>query len=103
MTAHGPYATRDDAHADIWHVYEACALERRIGVSDQICLALLTDALKQADVVTGAQDEKIAAWLAGWEPELVQVIIGWIERANTAPADSNPDGHRHLATEGGTK
>ena len=39
--------------------------------------------LDAAAVERGAHDDRIAAWLAGWEPETVQVIAGWVRRAAT--------------------
>ena len=43
--------------------------------------AMLTDALTAAGVELGAYDERIATWLAGWEPHTVAVIASWITRA----------------------
>jgi hypothetical protein len=44
-------------------------------------LAMLTDALSAAGVELGAYDERIAAWLARWEPQTAAVIAGWVGRA----------------------
>ena len=43
--------------------------------------AMLTDALTAAGVELGQYDERIAAWLAGWEPHTVAVIASWVTRA----------------------
>jgi len=82
--AHGPYGSADDAMADARHVYEASRRENRRGTMDRINAGLLLGALHASGVEFGAHDQRIAAWLAGWEPETVQVVIGWIERANRA-------------------
>ena len=44
---------------------------------------LLTLALSGAGVEMGAYDERIAAWLAGWDDATCAVIAGWITRAAT--------------------
>jgi hypothetical protein len=46
--------------------------------------AALTDALRAAGVELGTYDRRIVAWLAGWEPSAVQVLIGLITRAHAA-------------------
>jgi cell division protein YceG involved in septum cleavage len=45
--------------------------------------AILRDLLAAAGVELGAYDERIAAWLAGWEWSTVTVIASWIQRAAT--------------------
>ena len=51
---------------------------------------LLARALEGAGVELGAYDERIAAWLAGWEPHTVAVIASWVTRA----ADGQAGGAR---------
>jgi hypothetical protein len=46
--------------------------------------AILRDLLAAAGVELGAYDERIVAWLAGWEWSTVAVIASWIVRAATA-------------------
>jgi hypothetical protein len=47
-------------------------------------LSMLLDALAEAGVYLGAYDHRIAEWLAGWEPQTVAVIAGWVQRASAA-------------------
>lgn len=100
ITVHGPYDTDTAAMRDAAHVNQAVRDHRyplaemhalspfhsvaRIPVADRINDGLLLAALQQAGVELGACDRRIVAWLAGWEPYLVQVVIGWIERAHAA-------------------
>ena len=46
---------------------------------------LLGRVLAGARVRLGAYDERIVSWLAGWEPQVVAVIAGWITRAEPGP------------------
>lgn len=78
---HGPYGCSADALAEVTHVYSAAREERRRGAMAHINEGLLLGALRTAGVELGGYDKRIAGWLADWEPELVQVVIGWIERA----------------------
>lgn len=86
---HGPYDTWDAPYREAEHVYDAALAhpDAQPPISFQINAGLLMAALKQAGVETGEYDHVIAGWLAGWEPEVVQVVIGWVERARAA-ADS---------------
>lgn len=43
--------------------------------------ARLQEAVATAGVEVGAYDEHILKWLAGWEPQTVEVIASLIERA----------------------
>ena len=45
---------------------------------------MLLDALAAAGVYLGAYDHRIVEWLAGWEPQTVAVIAGWVQRAGQA-------------------
>lgn len=45
---------------------------------------MLSAALAAAGVETGAYDEQILDWLAGYEPSTVAVICGLIDRAREA-------------------
>ena len=67
----GPYETIRQAYADI----------RSIGRSDEALQLRLIEACQDAGVRLGVYDRRILAWLAGWEPETVQVIAGLIRRA----------------------
>lgn len=99
-TVHGPYDTDSAAMRDAAHVYQAARGHRyapadmqalspvhavaRIPVADRINEGLLLAALTSAGVELGAYDRQIAGWFSGWEPSIVQVVIGWIERAHAA-------------------
>lgn len=74
-TPHGPYRTREQACADSGRPTEANRANR---------LEHLTAALTATGVRLGDFDRAIAAWLSGWEPDTVQVVIGWVERAHAA-------------------
>ena len=56
-------------------------------------LRLLLDALAAAGVYVGRYDIQIAEWLAGWEPQTVAVVAGWITRASQP--DRMRDGPRY--------
>ena len=43
--------------------------------------AILRDLLAAAGVELGAYDERIVAWLAGWDWATFAVIASWIQRA----------------------
>ena len=98
--AHGPYETAADAQADAMHVYEAARAYRHqipalrelsplhkvpaVPLMDQINAGLLGAALAAAGVEVGTYERRIIGWLATFEPETVQIIIGWLERAHQA-------------------
>ncbi len=101
MKGHGPYDTAAQALAD------AAALTAAIRAADpghgpmtdavraarlKARTDYLTRALAAAGVELGAYDRRIAAWLADWEAETLQVLVGWIERArlDQAPGDVDP-------------
>ena len=44
---------------------------------------VLTDALDAAGLTLSADDQKVAAWLAGADPQGVAVIASWVERASS--------------------
>ena len=88
---HGPYETpaqaREAAAALTAAIHDA---DPGLGpMTDEIRAArhqaridYLTRALDGAGVELGAYDRRIAAWLADWETETLQVLVGWIERAH---------------------
>jgi hypothetical protein len=49
-------------------------------------LAMLRQACEAAGLVLGAYDERILAWLAGWEPQVCAVVAGLIARARQSAA-----------------
>jgi|GEM_PF-2490168 len=84
ITVHGPYDTDSDAMRDAAHVHQAYRVNYERGLMDRIDEGMLLGALREAGVELGAYDRRIAGWLAGGEPHVVQVILGWIERAHAA-------------------
>jgi hypothetical protein len=90
---HGPYDTEAQARADITALHAAwrAALysagitgEQQRADAHRVTTDHLTGALTGAGVALGAYDRRIAGWLAGWELEVVQVVVGWTERARAA-------------------
>lgn len=80
----GPYETGTEALADIRHVYEVAQRSGDRDLAGKILAGLQTVTLHEAGVTTGAYDRKIIGWLAGWQPEVVQVVLSWVERAHIA-------------------
>lgn len=76
-----PYDTEAEALAEP-AVQETYHLPRvDAGQMDQANRRRLLEACEQAGVELGAYDRSVLAWLAGWEPQVVQVVVGIIERA----------------------
>ncbi len=51
---------------------------------------LLLGACSRAGVTLGEYDAQMLAWLSGWEPWVIAVIVGLIERAHQAGKDGQP-------------
>jgi hypothetical protein len=98
----GPYETRAQARAD------AAALTAAERAADpgygpmtdavraarrQVRVDYLVAALTAAGIELGEFDRRIATWLADWEDETLQVLVGWIARAHAdqVPADITDD------------
>lgn len=83
----GPYDTREQASEAIGsRGWEPGTYQRRSH-------ARLLAALIAADVELGDYDQRIVAWLAGWEPETVEAVADLIRRAShtkTAPSPPRP-------------
>jgi hypothetical protein len=79
---HGPYATERQAFDDAEPIYTAARRDRMRGSMTRANADALRTALSAAGVELGAYDQSTIMWVAGWEPQLVQVITGWVERAN---------------------
>jgi hypothetical protein len=99
-TVHGPYDSRTQAFADAAPLNDALrAADPGPGpMTDEIRAArlrvrveYLTGALVDAGVEMGEYDKRIAAWLADWETETLQVLVGWIERAAAGHRAASPD------------
>lgn len=71
----GPYGTEREAF-DSWRQRATDSGEH---TPDN--LASLLAATAAAGVELGSYDKRILAWLAGWEPQVVEVIAALIERA----------------------
>lgn len=75
----GPYATEQEAIADARDVLDLPPADRQW---DRANDAKLYTACIKAGVELGEYDERILSWLAKWEPQAVQVIVGMISRAS---------------------
>lgn len=84
----GPYEDETDTYAEplpreIRAMRDAGRI--RSGDPDRLVsgtqLRHLEEACAAAGVELGVFDRRILAWLAGWEPSTVQVVIGLISRA----------------------
>lgn len=84
--APGPFETEQQARQlpAVRAVYDAFDRDPGVGKMAPHNLRLLLDALAQAGVYVGAYDIQIAQWVAGWEPQTVAVIAGWVQRASQA-------------------
>lgn len=79
----GPYEDERQAAATVREVYDRARLGER-GTMGQFNRDRLTAACAAAGVRLGAYDERIIAWLAGWEPETVAVLVGLVLRSARA-------------------
>ncbi len=82
---HGPYQAAGEARADAADVYAQARARNNPRLMGPLNIEALLGALAAARVELGTYDRRIVGWLAGWEPEVVQVVIGWIERAHAKP------------------
>ena len=82
----GPFQTEAEVRATdaVRAVYAAFDADPGVGKMAPHNHRLLCEALSAAGVELGAYDERIAAWLANWEPQTVAVIAGWVSRASAA-------------------
>ncbi len=90
----GPYNHRSETNAE-----PAVVAIRGAGPGNyrEAGRAQLEMACDRAGVQLGDHDRHIVAWLCGWEPETVQVIIGLIARAHAAGQTTVPaPGHQRL-------
>ncbi|MDL4815454.1 DUF6907 domain-containing protein [Actinomadura opuntiae] len=84
----GPYEDEQQA-ADT--VREAYGDVTDLGTMGRFNKARLNAACMAAGVRLGAHDRRILAWLAGWEPETVAVVVGLVARAGRAAVDGRPE------------
>jgi len=85
-TPAGPFETEREVRElpAVRAVYEAFDADPGAGRMAPHTRRLLGQALRVAGVDMGQQDERVAEWLARWEPQTVAVIAGWITRASQA-------------------
>ena len=90
--APGPFDTEQQARQlpAVREVYQAFRADPGVGKMAPHNLRLLLDALAAAGVYVGAYDIQIAQWVAGWEPQTVAVIAGWVQRAGQARGPRRP-------------
>lgn len=81
---HGPYEAGSDAVADARDVYIAARGSDDRELAGRILEGHLLGTLHEAGVTAGAYDRRILAWLTNWEPEVVIVYLGCVERAHIA-------------------
>jgi hypothetical protein len=81
----GPYETSMRVYQDACGVF-AVTLGRRDATAAEN-EQRLTAVLAAAGVRLGARDHEIVRWLAGWEPDTVQVVLGWLSRARRRDSD----------------
>jgi hypothetical protein len=86
----GPFETERQARElpAVREVYRQFGLAPAAGKMTPHNLRMLCEALSAAGVELGGYDHAIAAWMAGWEPEVVAVIAGWVQRARQADDQS---------------
>lgn len=75
----GPYETREQVMEVVRDVYQST--DPAIGALAEKNMQRLLEVCEAADVQLGAYDFAMVRWLASWEPETVQVVIGIIWRA----------------------
>jgi hypothetical protein len=82
----GPFDSEREARElpAVRKVYEAFDRDPGVGKMAPHNHRMILDALAAAGVYLGAYDHRIAEWLAGWEPQTVAVIAGWVARARLA-------------------
>jgi hypothetical protein len=90
MPDDGPFGTEDEARMTpaVRAIYDAMRssglTDADIAATDAMCTDLIVSACDAAGVELGAYDERIAAWMGNWEPQVCQVIAGWVARAHEA-------------------
>lgn len=84
--APGPFETEQQARQlpAVGQVYAAFRADPGAGKMAPHNQRMLLDALAAAGVYLGAYDHRIVEWLAGWEPQTVAVVCGWVQRAGQA-------------------
>jgi hypothetical protein len=81
----GPYESAAEARRDVAHILQATRESRDYDVQQALAQRLV-DALVSAGVERGGYDRRVIGWIARWEPEVVQTVASWIERAASGGA-----------------
>lgn len=84
----GPYESEQQAAET---VREAYGHVTELGTMARFNMARLNAACAAAGVRLGEHDRRILAWLAGWEPETVAVVVGLVVRAGRAAVDGRTE------------
>jgi hypothetical protein len=89
----GPFETERQARElpAVRAVYSAFRADPGVGKMTPHNQRMLLDALAGAGVYLGTYDHRIVEWLAGWEPQTVAVIAGWVQRASEADQSAARD------------
>jgi hypothetical protein len=96
MPDDGPFGSEDEARMTpaVRAIYDAMRssglTDAEIAATDAMCTDLIVSACEAAGVELGAYDERIAAWTGNWEPQVCQVIAGWVARAHEAGRQPEP-------------
>jgi hypothetical protein len=100
----GPYQSERDAAAEpMPRAVRALHDDSRVRSGDPDRLVAtcvmghMADTLAAAGVELGAFDRRIVAWLCGYEPATVQVVLGLVARAHAAGREA---GHAERAADG---
>ena len=81
----GPYETRADTRpASLCQAVAVLPPTSPAGTARAVARQHLHAACAAAGVELGAYDREVLEWLAGWEPDMAQVVIGLIGRAHAA-------------------
>lgn len=97
LLPHGPYETRRDARVgglpliavqEIANPDDDPITDEIREAQHQAAADYITGLLTHLGVELGAFDQRIAAWISGWEPEVVAVVLGWAVRARAAGRDA---------------
>lgn len=93
----GPYATEKDAAAEAMpRAIRDLRVANRVRSGDPerivatTVMGYLDDAMAAASVQLGDFDRRIVAWLCGYEPTTVQVVLGLVGRAFESGRRSAP-------------
>lgn len=86
MTAIGPFETAEQVHSvpAVAAAYDASRASHRRGVLAEHGHRIICEAVTEAEVVLGAYEHQLCAWLAGFGPEYPAVFARIITAAHEA-------------------